>query len=164
VRRRPATGWTLAGSENKFFSCRPPVNFVHSKYNFLSILNFEDLGLSEQILESISAMNFRQATPVQELAIPTVLAGKDLIACAQTGTGKTAAYLLPILQKITQGEQGNYINTLVIVPTRELALQIDQQLTGFSYFLSVSSIPCTAAATAPPGNSRSRASCKGPTS
>jgi len=86
-------------------------------------------------------MNFRQATPVQELAIPTVLAGKDLIACAQTGTGKTAAYLLPILQKITQGEQGNYINTLVIVPTRELALQIDQQLTGFSYFLSVSSIP-----------------------
>jgi superfamily II DNA/RNA helicase len=104
-------------------------------------LNFEELGLSEQILESISAMNFRQATPVQQLSIPTVLAGKDLIACAQTGTGKTAAYLLPILQKITQAERGNYINTLVIVPTRELALQIDQQLTGFSYFLPVSSIP-----------------------
>ncbi len=104
-------------------------------------MNFEELGLSEQILESISAMNFRQATPVQQLSIPTVLAGKDLIACAQTGTGKTAAYLLPILQKITQAERGNYINTLVIVPTRELALQIDQQLTGFSYFLPVSSIP-----------------------
>ena len=64
---------------------------IQSKYNFLSILNFDELGLHEQILESISAMNFRQATPVQELAIPTVLAGKDLIACAQTGTGKTAA-------------------------------------------------------------------------
>ncbi len=104
-------------------------------------MNFEDLGLNQQILESIQAMNFRQATPVQQLSIPHVLAGKDLIAVAQTGTGKTAAYLLPILQRITEGESPGKVNTLVLVPTRELALQIDQQLTGFSYFLSVSSLP-----------------------
>ncbi len=109
-------------------------------------------------------MNFRQATPVQQLSIPHVLAGKDLIAVAQTGTGKTAAYLLPILQRITEGESPGKVNTLVLVPTRELALQIDQQLTGFSYFLSVSSCPCTAAVTALPGNSKRTVYCRALTS
>jgi superfamily II DNA/RNA helicase len=83
-------------------------------------------------------MGFNQATPIQELAIPIILDNKDLIACAQTGTGKTAAYLLPILNKIILSKHKG-VNTLILVPTRELAVQIDQQLQGFSYFINVSS-------------------------
>ena len=83
-------------------------------------------------------MNFEKATPIQEQAIPQILNGKDLIACAQTGTGKTAAFILPIIDKlVTQPHKGT--NTLVIVPTRELAIQIDQQIQGFSYFTPVHS-------------------------
>jgi ATP-dependent RNA helicase RhlE len=84
-------------------------------------------------------MGFDKATPIQEQAIPLILNNKDLIACAQTGTGKTGAYLLPIINKITQAP-GDYINTLIIVPTRELAIQIDEQLQGFSYFAPVSAL------------------------
>lgn len=84
-------------------------------------------------------MGFNKATPIQEQAIPFILDGKDLIACAQTGTGKTAAYLLPILNKISK-EHNENIDTLIVAPTRELALQIDQALEGFAYFTSVSSI------------------------
>jgi len=86
-------------------------------------------------------MGFENPTPVQELAIPVIQQGKDLIACAQTGTGKTAAFVLPILNKLASlPVKLNYINTLVIVPTRELALQIDQQVEGFAYFSPASSI------------------------
>lgn len=85
-------------------------------------------------------MGYNQPTPIQEKAIPTILQKRDLIACAQTGTGKTAAYLLPILNNIIQTEN-RHLNTLVIAPTRELAQQIDQQIEGFAYFLGVSSIP-----------------------
>jgi superfamily II DNA/RNA helicase len=85
-------------------------------------------------------MSFSKPTPIQEQAIPVILDGKDLIACAQTGTGKTAAYLLPILNKIVATEV-RHLNTLIIAPTRELAQQIDQQVEGFGYFLGVSSIP-----------------------
>ncbi len=85
-------------------------------------------------------MGFDKPTPVQEKAIPLVLENRDMIACAQTGTGKTAAYVLPILSKIIHSEK-RHLNTLVIAPTRELALQIDQQVEGFGYFLGVSSIP-----------------------
>lgn len=85
-------------------------------------------------------MGFSQPTPIQEQAIPIILEGKDLIACAQTGTGKTAAYILPILHKIINTEN-RHLNTLVLAPTRELAIQIDQQVEGFSYFIDVSSIP-----------------------
>src|SRR5690606_24543093 len=81
-------------------------------------------------------------TPVQEMTIPIILNNHDIIACAQTGTGKTAAYTLPLLNKIAQEqEHSRHLNTLVIAPTRELALQIDQQVEGFGYFLGVSSIP-----------------------
>ncbi len=91
-------------------------------------------------MESLEAFGFEEATPIQEKAIPVILEGKDLIASAQTGTGKTAAFLLPIIHKILQsGEEGN-IQALIVVPTRELAMQIDQQLEGFSYYTSVSSI------------------------
>ncbi len=99
-------------------------------------MRFENFGLNEQLLEAISYMNFSEATPVQIQAIPKILKGQDLIACAQTGTGKTAAFVLPILHKLTQNHHDG-INTLVIVPTRELALQIDQQIQGLSYFTSI---------------------------
>ena len=86
-------------------------------------------------------MGFEEATPIQEKAIPVILDERDLIACAQTGTGKTAAFLLPILQKIHQKEHGDgTINTLIIAPTRELAVQIDNQIQGLGYFLGVSSL------------------------
>ncbi|WP_073284586.1 DEAD/DEAH box helicase [Hymenobacter psychrotolerans] len=84
-------------------------------------------------------MNYQNATPIQEQAIPKILEGKDLIACAQTGTGKTAAYLLPLLDKISHAKHGT-TSTLVLVPTRELATQIDEQVTGFGYFVEASSI------------------------
>src|SRR3954462_3064072 len=84
-------------------------------------------------------MGYDKPTPIQEQAIPIILANKDLIACAQTGTGKTAAFVLPILNKLSKHPTES-TNTLVIIPTRELALQIDQALQGFSYFTSVSSI------------------------
>ncbi|MCG8474673.1 MAG: DEAD/DEAH box helicase [Cytophagales bacterium] len=84
-------------------------------------------------------MGFKEPTPIQEQAIPHILENKDLIACAQTGTGKTAAFLLPIIDLI-QREPTDHINALIIVPTRELAVQIDQQLEGFSYFMDVSGV------------------------
>jgi len=84
-------------------------------------------------------MGFKSATPIQEQAIPVILARHDLVACAQTGTGKTAAYLLPILHNIVRAEV-RHLNTLIIAPTRELAQQIDQQVEGFSYFVGISSL------------------------
>src|SRR3954467_3859582 len=84
-------------------------------------------------------MGYKQPTPIQEQAIPVVLDNKDLIACAQTGTGKTAAYLLPIIDHIVRSEK-RHLNALIIAPTRELVLQIDQQIDGMGYFCSVGSI------------------------
>jgi ATP-dependent RNA helicase RhlE len=101
-------------------------------------VNFKEFGFTDQVVEGLSAMRIEQATPVQVLAIPIITAGKDLIACAQTGTGKTAAYLLPVLDKIVrQGHKG--MNTIILVPTRELAIQIDMQMQGFGYYLPVTS-------------------------
>ncbi|MGE0089613.1 MAG: DEAD/DEAH box helicase [Bacteroidales bacterium] len=91
-------------------------------------------------MEAISYMGFDNATPIQEQAIPSILEGRDLIACAQTGTGKTAAYVLPVLHKISLKKHSG-IKILIIVPTRELALQIDQQIQGFSYFVPNNSLP-----------------------
>lgn len=103
-------------------------------------MKFTEFNLNDQLLEAISYMDFDEATPIQEMAIPEIIQENDLIACAQTGTGKTAAFILPILNKLS-GIKGTSINTLIIVPTRELALQIDQQIQGFSYFVPVSSCP-----------------------
>ncbi len=102
--------------------------------------NFKDFNFHPLIQESIDAMGYFKPTPVQVKTIPLILNNKDLIACAQTGTGKTAAFLLPVLQKIAENE--NYYGTrlLVIVPTRELAMQIDQHVQGFSYHIPVSCI------------------------
>ncbi len=101
-------------------------------------MTFEDFDLDYGVLDGIEAMNYRTPTPIQQQAIPIILAGHDLIACAQTGTGKTAAFVLPLLDKILQTEAGG-INTLILVPTRELAVQIDQQIEAMSYYVDVSS-------------------------
>jgi len=103
-------------------------------------VNFKELGLDDQLIESISYMGFEKATPIQEQSIPKILEGKDLIACAQTGTGKTAAFVLPVMQQLLQLKEHKGITTIIIVPTRELAIQIDQQIQGFSYFTPVASI------------------------
>ncbi len=91
-------------------------------------------------MEGIEAMGYESPTPIQEQAMPAILQGKDIIGSAQTGTGKTAAFLLPVIQSIISSRESNKTRALVIVPTRELAMQIDQQMEGFSYFTSVSSI------------------------
>jgi superfamily II DNA/RNA helicase len=101
-------------------------------------MNFKELKLDDQLLEAISYMGFEEATPIQEKVIPVILENRDLIACAQTGTGKTGAYVLPVLNKLI-GKKENYTDTLIIVPTRELAIQIEQQIQGFSYFISAGS-------------------------
>jgi len=102
-------------------------------------MKFEEFNLQEKILEAVSYMGFKKATPIQTQAIPEIMKGRDLIGCAQTGTGKTAAFILPILDKLLE-EKNMGTDTLVIVPTRELAVQIHQQIQGFSYFLSVGSL------------------------
>lgn len=84
-------------------------------------------------------MGFDNATPVQDQAIPKIMEGRDILACAQTGTGKTAAFLLPILHRLTE-TPSDHIDTLILEPTRELVMQVDQQLEGFSYFTPVSAV------------------------
>lgn len=101
-------------------------------------MKFTELALKDEVLEALSYMGFENATPIQEKSIPIILANQDIIACAQTGTGKTAAFVLPILNKLV-GKEDSCIDTLIIVPTRELAIQIEQQIQGLSYFLSVGS-------------------------
>ncbi len=102
-------------------------------------MRFEEFKINSNLLDAISFMGFEKATPIQEQAIPEILKGKDLIACAQTGTGKTAAFLLPILDKMDELSRGE-TSTLIIVPTRELAIQIDQHIQGIAYSLGVNSI------------------------
>ncbi len=100
---------------------------------------FDELDLNPELLESIDYMGFRETTPIQEKAIPVILSGRDLIGCAQTGTGKTAAFLLPILNYISEKRPG-FTHTLILVPTRELAIQIDQQIQGLTYTLNITSL------------------------
>ena len=104
-------------------------------------MKFDELDLSYEVLDALDAMRFDECTPIQEQTIPVILEGHDLIACAQTGTGKTAAYLLPVIDRIADGGYPtDAINCLVMSPTRELAQQIDRQMEGFAYFLPVSSL------------------------
>jgi len=104
-------------------------------------LKFTDFHFHDEVLDGIDAIGYQNPTPVQELAIPPIMDNKDVIACAQTGTGKTAAYVLPLLNNVvSSGGNHNKIKALIISPTRELAIQIDQQLEGFSYFANVSSV------------------------
>ncbi len=104
-------------------------------------MNFTDFGLDERILEGIDAMGYENATPVQQQVMVPILQGKDIIASAQTGTGKTAAFLLPLMHKLlTEPHDEHHINAMIIVPTRELAVQIAQNMEGLAYFTDVSSI------------------------
>ena len=102
---------------------------------------FTDFDLEDEILDALDAMRFEECTPIQEQTIQPLLDGRDLIGVAQTGTGKTAAYLLPVLNKLCQGGYPeDAINCVIMAPTRELAQQIDRQLEGFTYFMPVSGV------------------------
>jgi len=104
-------------------------------------LYFTDFDFEDSLMDGIDAMGYDIPTPVQEQVIPLALEGRDIIAAAQTGTGKTAAFLLPIIQQLlTQPHDAHKINALILVPTRELAIQISQMLEGISYFTHVSSV------------------------
>lgn len=102
---------------------------------------FDELNLDDRLLDALYEMRFDKCTPIQEKAIPPLLEGHDLVGIAQTGTGKTAAYLLPILNQLCTGHypEGK-VNCLIMVPTRELAIQIDQALEAFSYYLPFSGV------------------------
>lgn len=104
-------------------------------------MQFEDLDLTDDVLDALYDMHFDECTPIQEKAIPAALEGRDLIAVAQTGTGKTAAFLLPVINELGKRKPSDKIKCVVMTPTRELALQIDGQMQGFSYFLPISSLP-----------------------
>ena len=102
---------------------------------------FTELPLCPEVLDGLNAMNFKETTPVQEQTIPLILQKKDIIACAQTGTGKTAAFLLPLLHNLqSESHEANKVNAIIMAPTRELAQQIDQQMEGFSYYSPFSSV------------------------
>ena len=102
---------------------------------------FDELDLEDCLLDALDAMNFEECTPVQEHTIPPILEGHDLIGVAQTGTGKTAAFLLPVLNQLSKGGYPeDAINCIIMSPTRELAQQIDQQMEAFSYFTNSSSV------------------------
>ena len=103
---------------------------------------FDELDLNDNVLDALYDMRFETCTPVQEQCIPEILKGNDLLGVAQTGTGKTAAYLLPILSKLDDGGYPkDAINCVIMSPTRELAQQIDQAMQGFGYYLNdVSSV------------------------
>ena len=101
-------------------------------------MKFEDFGLAPSLLDSIESMGYEDATPIQEQAIPVILENKDLIACAQTGTGKTGAYLIPTIQHLME-EESDQTRVIIVVPTRELANQIDHNVEALSYFTGVTS-------------------------
>ncbi|MEL7587257.1 MAG: DEAD/DEAH box helicase [Prolixibacteraceae bacterium] len=101
-------------------------------------MKFSEFDLHDDILDALYDMAFDEATEIQQKTIPIILEGNDLIACAQTGTGKTAAFMLPVIEKISALPSGT-TRALVIVPTRELAIQTDQQIQGFSYYAGTTS-------------------------
>lgn len=102
-------------------------------------MTFSDFNFDPQLFEGLQSMGYVKPTPIQQQAIPLILEHKDLIACAQTGTGKTASYLLPVLQHISTTDK-KHTKALILAPTRELAQQIDQQVEGLAYFAGISSI------------------------
>ena len=102
-------------------------------------LVFTDFNFEPDLVRGLESMGYRTPTPIQSQSIPVILSGSDVVACAQTGTGKTAAFLLPIIQQIIKSPT-RHLNALIIAPTRELVLQIDQQIDGLGYFSGISSI------------------------
>ena len=124
-------------------------------------MKFNKLGLNKELENGLEMMGFENATPIQEKTIPIILDGNDLIACAQTGTGKTAAFVLPILSILSKKTQDNKVKVLIITPTRELAKQIDMQIEGFSYFTNTSSYPIYGGGTGPEFENQKQALIKG---
>jgi superfamily II DNA/RNA helicase len=104
-------------------------------------LTFKDFKFDSSLSEGLSSMGYKNPTPIQEETIPLIQEAHDLIACAQTGTGKTASFLLPVMDFICKNKKRPPISALILAPTRELALQIDQQVEGLAYFTGISSIP-----------------------
>ena len=121
---------------------REKVNIQHSTFNIKKKMYFDELDLNDNVLDALYDMRFDTCTPVQEKCIPEILEGHDVLGVAQTGTGKTAAYLLPVLSKLDDGGYPkDAINCVIMSPTRELAQQIDQAMQGFGYYLQgVSSV------------------------
>ena len=102
---------------------------------------FDELALSDEVLDALWDMHFDECTPVQEKTIPVILEGHDVISCAQTGTGKTAAYILPLLTNLAFDDHDpDKLNAIIMAPTRELAQQIDQQMEGFGFYVPFSSV------------------------
>ncbi|MGF1727861.1 DEAD/DEAH box helicase [Photobacterium nomapromontoriensis] len=103
---------------------------------------FSMLGLSDPILKAIAELDYKAPTPIQEQAIPVALTGKNLIAGAQTGTGKTASFTLPILEMLSKGEtvRKKRVRALILVPTRELAVQVDKNIESYSKYLNLTSL------------------------
>ena len=102
---------------------------------------FDELALSDEVLDALWDMHFDECTPVQEKTIPVILDRKDVISCAQTGTGKTAAYILPLLTNLAYDDHDpDKLNAIIMAPTRELAQQIDQQMEGFGFYVPFSSV------------------------
>lgn len=97
-------------------------------------MRFDEILTNDDVLDGLWDMHFDECTPIQEATIPAVIDGKDVMACAQTGTGKTAAYLLPVIDRLAAGDfPTDAVNCIIMAPTRELAQQIDRQLQGFAY-------------------------------
>jgi superfamily II DNA/RNA helicase len=103
--------------------------------------NFSSLGLNEDLIQGIDSMGIQKPTPIQRESIPHILEGKDVLGIAQTGTGKTAAFLLPVIHTIIQESNRTSVSALIVVPTRELATQIDQAISAYGYFTDISSMP-----------------------
>ena len=102
---------------------------------------FDELPLADEVLDALWDMHFDECTPVQEHTIPVILEGRDVISCAQTGTGKTAAFILPLLTNLLyDNHDPNKLNAIIMAPTRELAQQIDQQMEGFGFYVPLSSV------------------------
>lgn len=99
-------------------------------------MQFEEMGFREEILRAVKGMGYARPTPVQEKATPPALEGRDLMCCAQTGTGKTAVFALPILQRLSEGKRVN-LRALVLAPTRELAIQIDRNIYEYGKYLDL---------------------------
>jgi ATP-dependent RNA helicase RhlE len=111
------------------------------KIKSFRVSEFKQFNFRDEVFQGVDAMGYDKPTPIQIQAIPAIMEGKDVLGCAQTGTGKTAAFLLPILNRLCDKTVDSHkIYTMIIVPTRELALQIDQQLEGFGYFMNLSFI------------------------
>lgn len=107
-------------------------------------MSFDSLGLNPEILRAVAEQGYREPTPIQQQAIPAVLEGRDLMASAQTGTGKTAGFTLPLLQHLItnqpHGKSRRPVRALILTPTRELAAQIGENVRDYSKYLNIRSL------------------------